>query len=260
MKKDYTFDDLVNIMKRLRGENGCPWDKEQTHNSLKRYFIEETYEFLETIDLGDREKMAEELGDIMLQVVFHAQIGDEGAAFNINDVINSICNKMISRHPHIFSDTVAKTSKDVLYNWDEIKIKEKNIKTHAQGLENVCSYLPALMRSYKVQQKAAKAGFDWDEINEAFSKVDEETLELKQAIETNNKEKIEEELGDLLFSVVNVSRFLDVEPELALTGTTEKFIKRFKFIENSASLQGRAIDDMSLAEMDILWEKSKKTL
>lgn len=258
MNKDkYTFDDLVEIMKILRGENGCPWDKEQTHDSLKRYLIEETYEVLEAIDKKNKDMLCEELGDLLLQIVFHARIADDNGDFNIEDIITGISKKMILRHEHVFGDAKAETSQDVLNSWEVVKRKEKHIDTHTEALESIAKNLPALMRSYKVQQKAAKAGFDWEDVNGAMEKVYEEIEELNIAQKNGNIENVTEEIGDLLFAVVNVARFLKVHPELALTATIEKFINRFQYIEERAKEKGKKMEEMSLKEMDFFWNQSK---
>lgn len=251
------MDRLIEIMKTLRSENGCPWDKEQTHKSLKKYLIEETYEYLEVVDLEDKERMCEELGDVLLQVVFHAQIASENGDFNIEDVINRICDKLIHRHPHVFGDVTAETSGEVLKNWEEIKKKEKGLANQASVLQDVPSNLPALMRSYKVQQKAAQVGFDWDNPSDVFAKIREEIDELEAEYKKSDKDAINDELGDVLFSIVNLARFLKVHPELALSQSTNKFIGRFEYVEKKAAVSGKELNDMTLKEMDILWEQAK---
>ncbi len=251
----YSFEDLKEIMKKLRGEGGCPWDAEQTHISIRDCLIEEAYEAAEAIDSGRDEKMYDELGDVLLQVVFHAQIAAEEGRFDINDVTNAICEKMIRRHPHVFADGSAKNSEEVLVKWEEIKKQEKGEESATETLMSVSSYLPSLTYAKKVQKKAAKVGFDWDSWQMPLEKVKEETEELSQAIEQNTN--IEEELGDLLFSVVNVSRFAGVDPENALKKATEKFINRFKGVENAAREQGKSLENMTLQEMDELWDKMK---
>ena len=258
LKEKYEFKDLLDIMKLLRSENGCPWDRVQTHDSLKKYLIEETYEVLEAIDLKDSKKISEELGDLLLQIIFHAQIAEEEGAFNINDVITGISRKMILRHTHVFGADKADTPDEVVDNWEVIKKKEKGIESQTGVLKDVPSNLPALMRSYKVQQKAAQVGFDWDNSDDVFNKVDEEICELKDVYKSENMERIYDEIGDVFFSLVNLSRFLKVQPELALTGTINKFIKRFEFIESESKRDGKKLEEMSLAEMDELWNKAKR--
>lgn len=251
------LDRLIDIMKVLRSKEGCPWDREQTHESLKRYLIEETYEYLEAVDLNDKRHMCEELGDVLLQVVFHAQIASENGDFNIEEVINGICEKMIHRHPHVFGDVSAETSNDVLKNWEEIKKKEKGNVDQTSVLQDVPINLPALMRSYKVQQKAAQVGFDWDNPSDVFAKIREEIDELEVEYKKSDKNGIEDELGDVLFSVVNLSRFLKVHPELSLSQSTNKFIERFKYVEKKALELGKNLNEMTLQEMDVLWSEAK---
>ena len=257
LKDKYSFEDLVDIMALLRSENGCPWDREQTHDSLGKYLIEETYEVLEVIENKDKVKLCEELGDLLLQIVFHAQISKENGEFYITDVISTICRKLITRHTHVFGDAKADTADEVVGNWEEIKKKEKGIESQTGVLKDVPSNLPALMRSYKVQQKAAQVGFDWDKIEDVIAKVDEEILELKDVYKSKNVERITDEMGDVFFALVNLSRFLKVQPELALTGTINKFIKRFEYIERESVKASKNLTDMSLADMDELWNKAK---
>ncbi len=261
MKRErYSFTDLIEIMRLLRGGEGCPWDREQTHGSLRRYLIEETYEVLETIDEKDSSRMCEELGDLLLQVVFHAQIASENGSFDVGDVIDGISRKLVKRHTHVFGDDKAETPNKVISNWESIKKKEKGIQLHTDVLRDVPRGLPALMRSCKVQRKAAQVGFDWDNIEDVFNKVLEEAEELGQVYKSKNVERITDEIGDMLFSVVNLARFLDVEPELALSGTIEKFIDRFEYVECRAAECGRKMKDMSLKELDGFWEEAKEAM
>jgi len=260
LKDKYDFNDLLEIMARLRAENGCPWDREQTHESLRIYLIEETYEVLEALDSGDMGKFCNELGDLLLQIVFHAQIARENGTFDISDVTTEICRKLISRHTHIFGDATADTADQVVENWEDIKKKEKNLKSQTSVLKDIPSNLPALMRSYKVQQKAALVGFDWDNIEDVFRKIDEEIEELRDVYKSKNVERITDELGDALFALVNLARFLKVQPELALTGTINKFIRRFEYIEEQSRKEGRKLEEMSLEEMDRLWNEAKTRL
>jgi tetrapyrrole methylase family protein/MazG family protein len=260
MKDKYTLEDLLEIMKILRSKKGCPWDREQTHESLKSYLIEETYELLEAIDLKDKNKLSEELGDVLLQVVFHSQVAEENKDFTIEDVITGICKKMILRHTHVFGSDTLDTSEKVINNWEAIKKKEKGIKTQTEALKRIPSNLPALIRSFKVQQKAAQVGFDWDNINDVFNKVYEEIHELEDVYNSKNVERITEELGDVFFALVNLARFLKVQPELALTQTIKKFIDRFEFMEKESVIAGEKLDEMTLARMDELWNKAKKNL
>jgi tetrapyrrole methylase family protein/MazG family protein len=260
LKDKYDFNDLLEIMKRLRAENGCPWDREQTHESLKIYLIEETYEVLEALDSGDMGKFCNELGDLLLQIVFHAQIAKENGIFDINDVTTEISRKLISRHTHIFGDSSADTAEQVIENWEDIKKKEKNLKSQTSVLKDIPSNLPALMRSYKVQQKAALVGFDWDNIDDVFRKIDEEIEELRDVYKSKNVERITDELGDAFFALVNLARFLKIQPELALTGTINKFIRRFEYVEEQSRKAGKKLEEMSLAEMDRLWDEAKMRL
>ncbi len=256
-KKDYTFDDLLDIMKVLRGVGGCPWDREQTHQSIKYSLLEEACEAMESLDSKSSDDFADELGDVLLQVVFHAQIANELNTFSIQDVLNHICNKLISRHTHIFGNDKTENEKEALDLWEKNKKAEKGLKTQTELMHDVCSYLPALMRAEKVQKKAAKVGFDWEDISGANEKLQEEIIELETAVKSGNTADIEDELGDVLFSCVNVSRFLNVNPEEALKKATDKFIRRFAQVESVAIEKGRNLSDMSLAEMDALWDEIK---
>ncbi len=251
----YTFSDLIDIIARLRGEGGCPWDAEQTHQSLKKNLIEEAYETVEAIDAGIGAKMADELGDLLLQIVFHAQIGKEENEFTIEDVTSAVCEKMIRRHPHVFGDVSVKNSDEVLVNWEAIKKQENGQRTTAESMQSASRYLPALMRASKVQGKAAKVGFDWKKPEEALEKVKEETAEVALALEEQSN--IKEEIGDLLFAAVNTARLAGVDAEEALSEATDKFIRRFTFIENEAYKTGKSLDTMTINEMDNLWNMSK---
>ncbi|NEZ47683.1 nucleoside triphosphate pyrophosphohydrolase [Clostridium niameyense] len=258
LKNNYDFIDLLDIIEKLRSKDGCPWDKEQDHFSIKKCLIEECYEVLEAIDENDIDMLIEELGDVLLQIVFHSQIGSEEGFFTIQDVISSICNKMINRHPHVFGDIIAENSKEVIENWDKIKKREQGIENYTDELKHVPKNLPSLMRAYKVQKKAAKVGFDWDNIEDAMNKIVEEYYEIKDVYKGEKEAKILEEIGDLIFSVVNVARFLDIDPENALNYTIDKFINRFEYIESTALSMGLDLNEMSLEEMDTLWEKAKQ--
>lgn len=257
-KESYSFDDLVAIMKLLRSPEGCPWDKEQTHNSIRQNFIEETYEAIEAIDTQDTALLKEELGDVLLQVVFHAEMESEKGTFSIDDVCDGICKKLIVRHPHIFSDVQADSSETVLKNWDAIKMKTKSQTTQSEVMHGISKALPSLMRSTKIQQKAAKAGFDWDIADGAFEKVEEELLELKNAYAQGDRAACEEELGDLLFSVVNVSRFVGADAEQALYQACDKFIERFTAVERLAKESGLDMKEATLSQLDSLWNKVKE--
>lgn len=253
-KAEYGFEDLLRIMDILRGEGGCPWDREQTHESIRKNFIEEVYEACEAIDLKDNTLLCEELGDVLLQVIFHADMAEDEGAFDINDVCDGVCRKLILRHPHIFGDTKAGTSAEVLDNWEAIKRIEKGQKTYSDSIRQVAKSLPALMYAEKVQKKAKKAGFDWPDISGALDKIDEEKAELVRAMHGDGD--VADELGDLLFAVVNTARFLDVDPEEALERASAKFVGRFCRMEELAGEQG--LDGMSLEEMDRLWDRAKK--
>ncbi len=252
-KESYCFDDLLKIMEILRSEDGCPWDREQTHKSIRRNFIEEVYEACEGIDNEDNTLLCEELGDVLLQVVFHAHMAQCEGAFDINDVCGGICKKLILRHPHVFGDTTVSGSAQVLENWEEIKKKEKSQKTTAQAMDQVAKSLPALIYAEKIQKKAHKAGFDWPDVGGALDKVREETEELSQAVAAGRG--VEEELGDLLFAAVNVARFAGVDPEKALADAAQKFAGRFARVEQ---LAGDGLSGMSPEQMDGLWDRVKQ--
>ncbi|RDY23593.1 nucleoside triphosphate pyrophosphohydrolase [Romboutsia maritimum] len=256
-KKMYnTVHDLEMIMDTLRGPSGCDWDKKQTHESLKKYIIEEAYELCQAIDNDDLDEMIEELGDVLLQVIFHCQIGQEQGSFDLKEVTNSICNKLIHRHPHVFKNVELDMNK-FERTWEELKKEEKGETTVTEGLRRIPKNLPALTKSEKVQHKAALVGFDWDDISHVFKKIEEEYQELLDECKAGNIKYIKEELGDLLFSVVNLSRFLSIDPEESLNSTINKFINRFEFIEQSAIQLHKNLEDMTLEEMDELWEKAK---
>ncbi len=257
-KDKYNVYDLVDVIKKLRSPGGCPWDREQTHQSIRQDLIEETYELIEAIDNDDKELLKEELGDVLLQVVFHSIIEEEQDSFNIDDVANDVCQKMIIRHPHVFADVTADTTEQVLKNWDQIKMKTKSQRSQSEVLNGISRSLPSLMRSQKIQQKAAKVGFDWDNVNGALDKLTEEVDELKEAIANGDRNHIEEELGDVLFSAVNVSRFVKTDSEKALYNACEKFISRFSKMEELANEQNIKIEQTSLEELDKLWEKAKQ--
>ncbi|MBU3101007.1 MULTISPECIES: bifunctional methyltransferase/pyrophosphohydrolase YabN [Clostridium] len=252
------FYDLIKVVDTLRDENGCAWDREQTHESLKKCLIEECYEVLEAIDEKDEDNLIEELGDVLLQVIFHAKIGKEEGYFNINDVIRGITNKMINRHPHIFKSLESKTTKQVLESWEIIKSKEKQFNSYTDALKHVPKNLPGLMKAVKVQQKASKVGFDFECLEDAMEKVIEELGEVRDVYKGENRAKILEEVGDLVFSTVNIARLLDIDPEFAVNYTIDKFINRFGYIEENARNKGLDINQMSLADMDKLWNKSKR--
>ncbi|MEN6461488.1 MAG: nucleoside triphosphate pyrophosphohydrolase [Syntrophomonas sp.] len=243
------IDELMAIMDRLLGEGGCPWDREQTHRSLVRYLIEETYEVIEAINEGDMNKLREELGDLLLQVVFHAALAEREGQFDLTGVANTVSKKMIDRHPHVFGTMDLKTSDDVLNNWEQFKKKEGKKRL----LDGIPDSLPALMRAEKIQEKAARVGFDWPDITGAVDKFKEEIDELVQA----EGDQINEEMGDVFFSLVNIARMKKVEPEQALQGCNDKFRRRFNYIEEQVKAAEKSFADMNLQEMDNIWNEAK---
>lgn len=249
------FEDIV---RALRAPGGCPWDRKQDHRTLRPFVLEEACEVAEAIDTGEPAKLREELGDLLLQIVLHSVIGEENGTFGLDDVARDISAKMIRRHPHVFADVKVSGTEDVLRNWDEIKRAEKGDAAPKSVLEGIPADLPALMRAEKMQVKAARVGFDWPEVEQAMEKIPEELAELTAAYHSGDRDTIEEEIGDLLFAVVNVARFLEVDPEGALARTTRKFSARFRHIEESARRAGKRLEDMSLDEMDALWEEAKR--
>lgn len=257
--KGELFEALVEVMARLRGEGGCPWDREQTHASLKRYAVEETYELLEAIDQDDAAAIRDELGDVLLQVLFHAQMASEDGRFGIEEVMAGLRDKLVRRHPHVFGDEHAGDAGAVLRNWERIKAREKpSAAEHGHSLfTSVPRAMPALARAQRVGDKAAGVGFDWPEVEPVWRKVEEELEELKEAAGSGKPERAEAELGDLLFAVVNLSRFLNVQAEEALEGTIQRFQQRFAYIERALTERGRTVEQASLEEMDALWEEAK---
>ena len=258
IKEKYGIQDLLEIMRILRSPEGCPWDREQTHQSIRTDFLEETHEALEAINNDDAEALKEELGDVLLQVVFHARIEEEREVFAFDDVVDGICKKLVVRHPHVFGQETADSAGQVLRNWDAIKRQTKGGKTQADLLQSVPRTLPALMRAAKVQNRARRVGFDWPDVSGALEALDSETAELKEAIAGGDAAMVEEELGDLLFSAVNVSRFVKADAEQALTGATDKFIRRFARVERLARERGLDMGASSLEELDVLWKEAKK--
>ena len=256
-KEKYSCEDFIEIMKLLRSPGGCPWDIEQTHESIKKNLIEETYEVIEAINKKDVSLMREELGDLFMQVIFHTIMEEEKGNFNFDDVVDEVSKKLIIRHPHVFGDVNAETVDQVLTNWDAIKKNTKGQKTTTESMLSVPRELPALMRAAKVQKKAADVGFDWDNVSEAFVKINEETDELRAAIENNDTENIDEEFGDLLFAAVNVSRFLKIDAEESLTRATDKFLKRFSLVEAKCKERGIDMKSASLEVLDSIWDEIK---
>ena len=256
-KENYDIYDLIKIMELLRSENGCPWDREQNHESIRSNVIEEAYEVADAIDSGSKEMLVEELGDLLLQVVFHARMDEEAGGFNFDDVCDGICKKLVYHHPHVFGDTDADTSDQVLKNWDALKKKEKKQESFTDTLNSVPKAFPALMRSQKVQKRAARAGFDFDNKSDVYDKVAEEMVELSDADTLNDSKKVFEEYGDLLFSVVNLARFLNIDAEEALAASTDKFISRFEKVEQLAIERGIDMPNTPITELDKLWDQAK---
>ena len=256
-KDTYGIDDLIKLVTVLRAPDGCPWDREQTHESIKKNFIEETYEVIEAINKEDADSLKEELGDILLQVALHCEMEREKGSFDFGDVANAICQKLVFRHPHVFGDISAKDGKEALDSWDAAKLKEKGMKKQSESMLKVPRELPALMRAQKIQQKAAKAGFDWDDLSGAVDKLYEEINELKSALSGTKREDIEDEFGDVLFSCVNISRFIDVDSEEALTASTDKFLERYMIVERLAEKENINMKTASIEALDVLWEKAK---
>ena len=260
MKSESSFAELVAIMARLRAPDGCPWDREQTHATLKPYLLEEAYEALEAIDAEDDAELCKELGDVLLQVVFHAQIAAEEGRFGIEEVGRAIVDKLVRRHPHVFADVEVDGADQVLQNWEQIKKQERREQGQQAPslLEGIPAQLPALMRAQRIQARVARQGFDWDQITGPLAKVEEEFAELRQAWETGGAAAIEDEFGDLLFSLVNTGRFLKVDPEQALRASVDKFERRFRALEEEVQASGREIAELSLEELDQIWDKVKE--
>jgi MazG family protein len=253
------FARLVEIMARLRSPEGCPWDREQTFDSIKPYLLEETYEVMDSIDARDWVGLADELGDLLLQVVFFSQMAKEAGHFDVTDAIQAINNKLVRRHPHVFANGDAKTAADVVRKWDEIKAGEKAASTKPRGLlESVPRSLPALMEARQIASRAAGAGFDWKNVDEVLEKLREELAELEAARQAGSQEALQDEIGDLLFVIVNIARFLKVDPEQALRGTNAKFRRRFEHVEKGLEAQGKSPSEASVEEMEALWQEAKR--
>lgn len=257
MNIDTRFAELLEIMKRLRGPGGCPWDAEQTHESLTRYLLEETYEVIEAIETQSPELLKEELGDLLLQPVFHAAIAEESGAFTMKDIIDTLCDKLIRRHPHVFGDMQISDSAAQIENWEQIKKQEKG-EERRSALSGVPPHLPALLKAQKITEKAARVGFDWEHVDQVMAKVMEELHEFEEAMLAGDNEHMEAELGDLLFAIVNLGRFLSINPEEALRKTIYRFQKRFSHVEESLHAANRHMKDTALSEMDRLWEEAKR--
>ena len=249
--------DLVNLIRTLRSEEGCPWDREQTHESIKNQLLEECYEVMDAIEKDDIDLLIEELGDVLLHVIFHAVIGEEDGYFNLSDVVDGICSKMIYRHPHVFGDETADTSEEVLKNWDDIKSKEKKFNTISEEIDAIANALPALLKAHKVQKKAARVGFDFENTLEAAAKVQEELNEILTEYNSNNMERIIDEVGDLLFACVNLARLLKVDEEEALNKASKKFAIRFKYVEDKVLQNNKSMKDVSIDELNKFWDEAK---
>ena len=257
IKENYNMEDLLRLITVLRSPGGCPWDMKQTHESIKKNFIEETYEVVEAINKKDTAGLREELGDVLLQVLLHCEMEKEKETFDFNDVVNELCQKLVVRHPHVFGDKSAADSAEALERWDEIKLKTKGMKKQSESMLKVPREFPALMRAQKVQQKAANAGLDWSSSDGAFQKLHEEINELENALSEKDKAHIDEEFGDVLFSCVNVSRFIGTDSEEALTGATDKFIGRYLIVEKLAQERGIDMKNSSIDVLDSLWDEAK---
>ncbi len=257
-KDYYDIDDLLEIVTLLRSEGGCPWDIEQTHKSMRSEMIEEACEVIEAIDLEDTELLKEELGDVLLQVVFHSRIEEETDSFKFSDVCDGICKKLIVRHPHVFGDTIVGSTDEVLKNWDSIKMESKGQETYTETLKSVARSLPGLMRAQKVGKRAKRAGMDFRSAEDAMACIAAESAELDEAVKSGEQAAIEEEIGDLLFSCVNVARHLGVDAEIALNAATDKFISRFEKTEKLVSLESMDMKELSIEELDVYWDRAKK--
>lgn len=251
-----SFDDLVKLMTRLRSAEGCPWDREQTLATLKPFIIEESYEVVDAIDQDDRKALLEELGDFLLQAVFVAEITREEGSFDVYDSVTAIHDKLVRRHPHVFGDVEAGDAEQVLVNWEKLKSDERKAENKSV-LSGVPQSMPALLKAARLTEKAARVGFDWRQTEDVFHKLDEETAELRQAVASGNTAHVEEELGDLLFTIANIARKVSVSPEEALQSTNRKFMRRFQWMESRVHESGRNIDQLELEEMDELWNQAK---
>lgn len=256
MKKPehHKFDELVKLMARLRSETGCPWDRLQTHKSLLPYLLEESYEVLDTVEAKDDKKLKEELGDLLLQIVFHSQIARERKKFDVYEVIEGLIKKLVERHPHVFKTKKKISSEQVIKKWEHIKMKNENRKI----LSGIPETLPALLKAYRVQEKVGRVGFDWKEKDDILLKLEEELEEFKKIYKRKKSRLREEEIGDIFFTLVNLSRRLNINPEFALRKTVKKFVKRFNFIEKELNKKGKSLEKATLKEMDSLWDKAKK--
>jgi tetrapyrrole methylase family protein/MazG family protein len=251
-----SFEEVVELMARLRAPGGCPWDREQTHRSLRTYLLEETYEVLDAIERDDPEALKDELGDLLLQVVFHAQMAKEQGLFGIDEALAGLHEKLVRRHPHVFGEGKADTPEQVVHNWEALKAKER--VNNGSALEGVSAHLPALLEAYQLTRKAAQVGFDWERAEDVLAKLDEEVGEVRKEMAANDRGQVENELGDLLFVVVNLARKLGVDPEVALRRANRKFAERFRHVERELARQGKRPEESTLEEMDALWERAKQ--
>lgn len=251
-----TFEELVELMKKLRAPGGCPWDREQTLEDLKPFIIEEAYEVVDAIDKGDRTSLREEIGDLLLEAVFAAQIAEEEGSFDISDSITGVHDKLVRRHPHVFGDVIAESAGEVVVNWEKLKNAERQ-KANQSLLDGLPEALPALLKASRLTEKAARVGFDWNRTEDVFDKVDEELKELRDAVRSGDRKEIAHEIGDLFFTVANLARKLEVSSEESLQATNRRFSARFRWMEDRLREQGRAIDDASLEELDALWNGAK---
>lgn len=259
-KDNYDFSDFIKLIAFLRSEKGCPWDREQTHESIKMNLLEEAYELYEALEGVDEEHLIEELGDLLMQVLFHSRIAEESGRFNIDTVSDAACKKLVHRHPHVFSNVNVNDSDEVLQNWDNIKRRDRGQQKEHSAMNGISSALPALMRAQKIQSRAGKIGFDWPDVQGAFSKLEEEVSELKDGMDNNNRENIAEELGDIIFSAVNVARFYNLDTEEVVLKSCEKFIKRFEYMEEKAESKGIKLGELSLSEMEEIYQQGRQEL
>ncbi len=260
IKEFYTLEDYIALVAFLRSERGCPWDRKQTHESLRKNLLEESYECCEAIDEGDAMHLREELGDVLLQVLLHADIAKGAGHFTLDDIADAACKKLVSRHTHVFGDTVASSESDALSSWEAAKKAERSQTTVSATMDSVPRALPGLMRSQKIQDKAAKVGFDWPIVDGALEKLREEVDELSEGMQNNDLPNIEEEIGDILFSAVNVARFFDIDSEQAMHKSCEKFTRRFEYVERGAAALGKSLDEMSLDEMEHIYQAARRDL
>lgn len=254
----YDFSDVVAIIRRLRSENGCPWDNEQTYASLRKYLLEETYEALNAIDNADFPGLTEELGDCIWEILFIARLAEQDGHFTIDDVVQTLGEKMVRRHPHIFGDAKVDGAQDVLKQWAQIKLEEGKTDRTGEILARVPASLPALLRAFRIGERVAKVGFDWENADQVMEKFDEELDEFREAVADGSKARMEDELGDMIFTLVNLARHLDISPEDALRGATDKFTRRFRAVETTAREKGQALDALGIDELEALWRESKK--